>query len=77
MLTPTKVDFSSNRIQFYFQLLIIFIIIITSLACIIRQTGNVTLWTALLGCGLGYALPSPKLKEKSLLTEGLNLNGGL
>ena len=77
MSTPTKVDISSNRILFYFQLLIIFIIITTSLAGIIEQTGNIALWTALLGVGLGYVLPSPKLKEKSLLPEGLNLNGAL
>jgi len=77
MTTPTKIDISSNRIQFYFQLVIIFIIITTSLGCIINQTGNITLWTALLGVGLGYALPSPKLKEKSLLPEILNQNGNL
>lgn len=77
MSTSTPPDVTSNRIQFLFQLLIIFIIITTSLLCIIRQTSNITLWTALLGVGLGYALPSPKLKEKPFATAGLNLNGSL
>ena len=72
MSPTTPLDVTSNRIQFLFQLTIIFIIITTSLVCIIRQTGNLTLWTALLGVGLGYALPSPKLKEKPFNAGGLN-----
>lgn len=79
MSTPTKADITTNKIQFCFQLLIIFVIITTSLCCIIRQNGNITLWTTLLGVGLGYALPSPKLKEKPLIGGDLfqAINGDL
>jgi hypothetical protein len=53
-----------NRSQFMFfaQIIVIYIVIITSLFNISFKNGDSQLWIALLGSAIGYILPAPKLK---------------
>lgn len=57
-----------KKVLFIVQLLVLVSIMLTSIANIMLKTGNLPLWTALLGSSLGYLLPTPKL-SKSLKTE--------
>ena len=59
-----------KKILFMVQLITLLCMIITSILNIIYKTGNLPLWTALLGSSLGYLLPSPRFKVNK--SEGLN-----
>lgn len=56
-----------KKILFIVQLLVLVSMLITSIVNIIMKTGNLPLWTALLGSSLGYLLPTPRVK--SMKTE--------
>ena len=58
--TPT-----ANELIYFTQILVIFIVVITSLYNLCVQSGDDSLWTALLTSCIGYILPNPKLKTKS------------
>lgn len=57
-----------KKVLFVVQLLVLVSIMITSIVNIMMKTGNLPLWTALLGSSLGYLLPTPKL-SKSMKSE--------
>lgn len=52
-----------SEISFFAQVIIVYIVIITSIVNLSLHNGDSNLWTALLSSGLGYLLPSPKLKS--------------
>lgn len=57
------------EVCFFSQIIVLYIVII---ACIINLSlgnGNAQLWTALLGSSLGYLLPNPSSKRKTLVFE--------
>ena len=56
--TPT-----SNEIMYLSQIVMIFIVMITSLYNLTNSVGDSSLWTALLTSCLGYILPNPKIKS--------------
>lgn len=45
------------------QVLLLFIVVITSLVNLSLERGNTNLWTMILTSCLGYMLPSPSLKK--------------
>jgi hypothetical protein len=54
------------EIVFFAQVIVLYIVIITSIVNLTLSNGVSTLWTALLSSSLGYLLPNPTLeKEKS------------
>ena len=54
---------SPRHLLFLFQVIVIFIVVITSIVNLTIENGNLNLWTALLSSCLGYILPNPKLKK--------------
>ena len=49
---------------FYFcQMIMVYIIIITSIINLSVQNGSTELWVSLLSSSIGYALPNPRLKK--------------
>ena len=53
-----------NRITFLAQIIVVYIIIITSLVQISLRSPDKELWLILLSSSIGYILPSPGLKFK-------------
>lgn len=51
-----------NGVAFYAQILLLYIVVITSIINISLGNESSTLWTSLLCSCLGYMLPQPKLK---------------
>jgi hypothetical protein len=51
------------EIVYFCQMIIVYIIIITSIINLSLQNGASELWISLLSSCIGYALPSPKLKK--------------
>lgn len=51
-----------NRFAFFAQILVVYIIIITSLVQISLRSPDKELWLILLSSSIGYILPSPGLK---------------
>ena len=51
------------EIVYFCQMIIVYVIIITSIANLSIQNGSTELWISLLSSCIGYALPSPKLKK--------------
>lgn len=54
--------YPSNLILFIFQMLIILIVVCMSIYNLTFNTGDTSMWTALLSSSIGYILPNPKLK---------------
>jgi hypothetical protein len=52
-----------SEIVYLCQMIIVYIIIITSIINLSLQNGKNELWISLLSSCIGYALPSPKLKK--------------
>lgn len=50
-----------SEIVYFCQMLVVYIIIVTSIVNLSLQNGNPELWIALLSSAIGYALPSPSL----------------
>ena len=71
--TPTRMSsrgwnvFGSNvpkeEIVFFTQVILIYIIAITSIVNLTMEAKNDTLWTSLLSASLGYMLPAPQLNS--------------
>ena len=51
------------EIVYFCQMIIVYVIIITSIVNLSLQNGRSELWISLLSSCIGYALPSPKLKK--------------
>lgn len=51
-----------SEIVYFCQMLVVYVIIITSIANLSLQNGKSELWITLLSSAIGYALPSPTLK---------------
>ena len=57
--------FPKSEVQYFVQMLLIFIVVITSIYNLtFNQEQEGKLWTALLSSSLGYTLPNPKIKVK-------------
>jgi FtsH-binding integral membrane protein len=52
-----------SEIVYFFQMLVVFIIIITSIVNLSLQNGQKELWLTLLSSAIGYALPSPTITD--------------
>ena len=52
-----------SKVEFFSQVIILYIIIIACLVNITLKQGNRELWCGLLGSSIGYLLPSPRLKS--------------
>ena len=52
------------EIVYFCQMLIVYIIIITSIINLSLENGSSELWISLLSSCIGYSLPSPKLKKQ-------------
>ena len=52
------------EIVYFSQMLIVYVIIITSITNLSLQNGSTELWISLLSSCIGYALPNPKLKNE-------------
>lgn len=50
-----------KKVLFSVQLIVLIAMLITAITNIVLKTGNLPLWTAVLGSSLGYLLPNPKL----------------
>jgi hypothetical protein len=50
-----------SEIVYFFQMMVVFIIIITSIVNLSLQNGQKELWLTLLSSAIGYALPSPSI----------------
>jgi hypothetical protein len=53
---------SKAQVVFFIQVILIYIVAITSIVNLTLQQEQGHLWTALLSSSLGYLLPAPKLK---------------
>lgn len=52
-----------SEIVYFCQMIVVFIIIVTSIANLSLQNDKSELWIALLSSAIGYALPNPTLKK--------------
>ena len=52
-----------TEIMYFCQMIIVYIIIITSVVNLSIQNGSTELWISSLSSCIGYALPNPKLKK--------------
>lgn len=59
--------FPKNHVSFYFQIILIYIIVISSIVNISINNGDKTLWCTLLASCMGYVLPNPSLKPAKTL----------
>jgi hypothetical protein len=59
-------DIPHSQFVFFFQMIVILIIICASIANLTLEKGDQTLWQTLLATTVGYALPNPKYKCKSV-----------
>ena len=62
-----------KKVLFIVQIVTLIAMIIISIVNIIYKTGNLPLWTALLGTSLGFILPAPRFKVNK--TDGINSSG--
>lgn len=53
-----------SEIVFFVQVILIYIVVITSIVNLTINQGEGKLWTALLSSSLGYILPNPSLKRR-------------
>ena len=54
----------NEEIGFFFQVIILYTVIVVSIYNLTVGHGDSTLWTALLSSSLGYMIPNPSLKRK-------------
>jgi hypothetical protein len=54
---------TANEVLFIVQILVIFTVVVSSIANLSFKNGDSNLWTALLSCSIGYVLPNPKVKS--------------
>ena len=56
-------DVPKEEIVFFTQVILIYVIAITSIVNLTMDAKNDTLWTSLLSASLGYMLPAPQLNN--------------
>jgi len=56
--------YPKSEVVFYFQVVLIYIVVIVSIVNLSLNKDEGKLWTALLSSALGYILPSPSLKKE-------------
>ena len=56
-----------QEVVFFTQIIILYIVIITAVINLSLHNGDPTLWSTLLGSCLGYTLPNPTIKRKSII----------
>ena len=61
-------DIPKAEIVFFCQVIILYTVIIVSIYNLTAENGDSNLWTALLSSSLGYLLPNPSLKYKTVLS---------
>ena len=54
----------NEEIGLFFQVIILYMVIVVSIYNLTDGHGGSTLWTALLSSSLGYMIPNPSLKRK-------------
>jgi len=54
-----------SEIVYFCQMIVVYVIIITSIVNLSLQNGKNELWITLLSSSIGYALPSPTLKTSN------------
>lgn len=54
------------EIVFFFQIILIYLVVIVCVVNLSISNGNSNLWTALLSSSLGYMLPSPSPVKKKI-----------
>jgi hypothetical protein len=55
-----------SEIVYFCQMIVVYIIIITSIVNLSMKNGSNELWISLLGSAIGYVLPNPSLKTEKL-----------
>jgi len=53
-----------SELMFFVQVLLIYIVVLTSIVNLTINADNGKLWTALLSSSLGYLLPNPSLRKR-------------
>jgi hypothetical protein len=53
------------EVIYFIQVILIYIVVVTCLINLSLGWGNQALWSSLLSGGLGYILPSPKLRKNN------------
>lgn len=71
----SKTKLAKNRLTFFSQILIVYIIIITSLVQICLHSPDKELWLILLSSSIGYILPSPGLKFRKSTFPSQTITG--
>ena len=56
--------FPKEEVVFFMQVVLIYIVVVTSIVNLTLNKDEGKLWTALLSSSLGYLLPNPTLKKK-------------
>ena len=69
-LQTVKEKIVKNRFTFLAQIIVVYIIIITSLVQISLRSPDKELWLILLSSSIGYILPSPGLKIRKQSLPG-------
>ena len=62
---------TANEVMYLSQIILIFIVMLTSLYNLSNNVGDSSLWTALLTSCLGYILPNPKIKSVKIKNENI------
>ena len=60
-----------KKVLFIVQLVVLLSMVLTAIVNIVMKTGDLPLWTALLGSSLGYLLPTPGFRV-SKATENVS-----
>ena len=56
-----------SKVVYFTQVIVLYILILTSLVNITLESTNLNLWCTLLASAIGYLLPSPQLKTKRVV----------
>ena len=57
-------EVSKSLVVFVVEVVLVYIVVLTSIVNLSLSHDDSKLWTALLSANIGYRLPSPSLKEK-------------
>jgi hypothetical protein len=60
-----KYDIPREQIIYFAQIILIYIVVLTSLSALLYGAPHVTIWLSLLSACIGYMLPAPSLKTDS------------
>ena len=62
----SRKETSKSEIVYFCQMIVIYIIMITSIVNLSLQNGSTELWISLLSSAIGYVLPNPSMKPNKL-----------